>query len=1438
MKLKKSLILLINFLLPLFILAQEYTIKNYGQKEGLNFTSFLTVEEADDGYLWFGTDGAGLMRYDGREFDYLETVQGRNSRHVNQLSFDKDRIIFSTLYRGFFEFKDNQFSRLNFNSANQGDGKAVFLLPENYLVVKNSEISIYKDTSLLIDMKGLFPKDAPLIIYNKQYINDWLVLFTSKGSFIINDKKIQNLHDWLLTDKIKVSDIVTSMKTKEGLLLVDKYLKSETTVLLDGSRPKFFVSQDIDIDILEEDEYVIKVTNKENEYFFLTNKGGVIHRELSGSFYRYIIPNTKSIIGNPTDILVDYNGDIWVTTYTEGIYRISKEPFTKIGIDPLYRSPNIVFYASISDKQQIFSVYKGGTYIAKSFEKPQKISDKYVSSIVEYKGAYLVSTNDGVYQIEGNQLKVYEPLRHLKGKSISLVYEAFGYLWYGIWNDGLYRMDIKTGEEVSLTSTAQNFLNCLINKDSTSLYFGTNNGLYHYYKEEELLSKKTSIVDTLNLGSYVGNSTIDSYGNLWFSYNEGLMGVLKSGKVTAIHKEEHLPSLLIYTLNADNFGNLYVGSNKGITVIKVEEGGSPVSSNTYDWSNGFYGYETNMRVSNQERDGSIIVGTVEGLFKIKPWKLMKLNKPRKPIIYSVKNKNIELFADKDGVIKINSGESSILINFKTVNSKSNFIYYSYRIKGHKNEWSEWSKDEYVVLDNLTSGEYDFEVRASLNRRAISDVATLKISVHLPFYKNKWFIISTIGLIVMGYIFFVDRSRSFDKRNIILSRDVGASRSMGKGMLLFGCIANTTIHLLAPRIEPTIENHDISAIVIGIIVLVLYLFLMINKKHRRSSHIYLGIGFLLLLGYNTLYTFLSGIHPFYLTNILLIVFLTSYAFRRLRSAIFLSVALLAVSTLTIFFVDNAFYNQYLFLITIALASFIMIFMMYLRNTSLEHLIFTSGVINNGNALVVAFDLDGKISYASENIEILLGIKEELKGKPISYLNRYYPPQEKIINPSMQNVDLASTFKEGAIFVTPLITAKNELVYYQWSCKEFSSDVRVVLGQDVTDKINLENYYELIVKNAEDVIFQTDSEGNFSFINEKGLEVLERTREDLLSSNIYDLASKSSLEELKDFFKTTLESEERDGYLEFLLETPSGKTKWLGLKLTTMRSPGIEDEVLGFLGLARDVTEALKHKKIIEEQNKDITDSINYARRIQFNMLPKLSSFKENFENFFILYKPRDIVSGDFFWLKKIENKTILIVSDCTGHGVPGSFLTSLGINLLNQIVVEGRVTNPGDILNLLDERLIDMLPRDGRNKITDGMETTVCVFDDNSDLLEYATAGGRFIIVNNFNETVSVVRGQTKHIGDDASDDYSYLTEMITVTEDQTLYMFSDGYPDQFGGAKDKKLNFKRFQQLIKSVSNQELKEQNLILQEHLSEWIGERAQTDDITIIGIRGIKK
>jgi serine phosphatase RsbU (regulator of sigma subunit)/O-acetyl-ADP-ribose deacetylase (regulator of RNase III) len=257
------------------------------------------------------------------------------------------------------------------------------------------------------------------------------------------------------------------------------------------------------------------------------------------------------------------------------------------------------------------------------------------------------------------------------------------------------------------------------------------------------------------------------------------------------------------------------------------------------------------------------------------------------------------------------------------------------------------------------------------------------------------------------------------------------------------------------------------------------------------------------------------------------------------------------------------------------------------------------------------------------------------------------------------------------------------------------------------------------------------------------------------------------------------------------------------------------------------------ELLHEQKQNITDSIQYASRIQYAELPPVEIIDQNFSDNFILYKPCQIVSGDFYWFKQIKNFIYIVAADCTGHGVPGAFMSMLGVSLLNEIVSKQDLNPPNQILNELRNQIKKSLHQTGKSgEQQDGMDIAFCIINKETNLMQFSGAFNPLYLVRN-NELLEY-KADRMPIGIHANDMNSFTNNIIPLKNGDTIYIFSDGYIDQFGGMKEERFKSKRFKELILSINAVPMKEQLKELNKTFDNWRCDNPQTDDVLVIGIR----
>ncbi len=253
--------------------------------------------------------------------------------------------------------------------------------------------------------------------------------------------------------------------------------------------------------------------------------------------------------------------------------------------------------------------------------------------------------------------------------------------------------------------------------------------------------------------------------------------------------------------------------------------------------------------------------------------------------------------------------------------------------------------------------------------------------------------------------------------------------------------------------------------------------------------------------------------------------------------------------------------------------------------------------------------------------------------------------------------------------------------------------------------------------------------------------------------------------------------------------------------------------------------------IAYQKKHITDSIHYAQKIQRAILPSLELFTDEVDHF-VLYKPRDIVSGDFYWVDRVEDKQIIVTADCTGHGVPGAFMSMLGVSLLNEIILNRNIIAPHEILNNLREMVIESLGQaQAGTEIKDGMDMTVTVIDFNEDKLYYAGANNPLYLIRD-GELEQFKADKMPVAIHERMDDFNLVA--LDLKKGDTFYTFSDGYVDQFGGPKQKKFMSKNFKRVLLELQELDMISQGRRLDEIFEEYKADVEQIDDVVVIGVR----
>ncbi|MBI4645737.1 MAG: PAS domain-containing protein [Bacteroidia bacterium] len=499
------------------------------------------------------------------------------------------------------------------------------------------------------------------------------------------------------------------------------------------------------------------------------------------------------------------------------------------------------------------------------------------------------------------------------------------------------------------------------------------------------------------------------------------------------------------------------------------------------------------------------------------------------------------------------------------------------------------------------------------------------------------------------------------------------------------------------------------------------------------------------------------------------------------------------------------------------------------------------VNEGFTRITGFQLEDVIGRASSVILRSTGTDPNVAKKIEEMIKTKKPFTSELLNYNKKSEPVWLY-----INVTPVLNDTGEVIRY------------ITVGSDITErkkaeeKIKKQNIelekLSIVARETDSGVIIADPKGNIEYVNYGFTRLAGYTFEEFKEVYGTTIQEISSNPEIEKVLSDIVKNKKSANYESFHINR-SGEKKWTYATLNPVF--GKTGELKNIVIVYNDITELKKAEESIREKNKEITDSIKYAKKIQEAILTSSEYFQKILPQHFILFKPKDIVCGDFYWAYSLhDNNAIWTVADCTGHGVPGAFMSMIGSSLLDEIIIEKGITIANDILNELKAHIIKALGQTGATgEAKDGMDAALCIWHKDTNKLEFAGANNPLFLVRKniagsdiakndkvefFGTDLAEFRADRQPIGYHDSNDAPFTQHEIQLQTDDTIYLFSDGYADQFGGEKEKKFTYKRFKELLLTITEKTMQEQKEILDETLEKWRGIQDQTDDICIIGVR----
>ncbi len=502
--------------------------------------------------------------------------------------------------------------------------------------------------------------------------------------------------------------------------------------------------------------------------------------------------------------------------------------------------------------------------------------------------------------------------------------------------------------------------------------------------------------------------------------------------------------------------------------------------------------------------------------------------------------------------------------------------------------------------------------------------------------------------------------------------------------------------------------------------------------------------------------------------------------------------------------------------------------------------TQALLENASEVITIYDKDGIIKYVSPSVEKILGYhQKDLVG--ISDLKFIDEPSQikfkQLFNEIKKNSDTESEpikinyFKKTGDKIWLEATAKNMI-------HNPAIEGIVFNCTDITEKIRAEEeerkkgQMQSLSENSLDLILRLNENGLIFYTNPRIKALTGRSKDFFINKKITETRlDKETVASLLKITKDVYQAKEKIA-VEINFQSTDAT---LIMLINAIPEFNKQQEIETVLLVAHDITERKKQETALIDTNTKINDSINYAEDIQKSIIPDTKLINKYFDEGFILFKPRDIVSGDFPWLRESDDYLYLAVVDCTGHGVPGAMISFVGYFLLNNIIDSYDNLDAGEVLNKLDQAVTDTFKQNEEDsKLKDGMDMSICRINRKTGETDYAGAQRPLYLVNEKGE-IKEVKGDKFPIGGGKSytNKTNFTNYNFTPKKGESVYMFSDGFPDQFGG-NNEKFGTRRIKDIINSNSSKNLSEIHEQFENSFVEWKEDTTQTDDVLLIGFK----
>lgn len=1220
---KRLLYLLLFFLISVAVNSQSFDYELINQEDGLPSGTVMDVIQDSRNYIWIGTDGAGLARYDGKNFKIINKSDTKETFFVNSIVEDANKnIVVATrlsgtlIYNGDKIFKCIDYytkvDKYNFVQKLLKTPQGIYCFTANEILLLKKDYSVVKICE--VNKKYQTINSA----FSDGFEN--IFIATNTGVYKLSGKELTAFEPGKLRgySSITASGINKAFIGNEKGELYQIFsggknitnLNFKTTIFSNNNEP-FYIKHLLlapsgNLWISGEKKQGLAIYNN-NEIGYINEKNGFRGENIMCLF-------------------IDKNSQLYVGTFGNGLYKAGSQKFYNYNNFPQLDSPYI--FSILPTKQSVYiGVLNDGIYNYAydrtnqfRLEKTIKINEAIYVLFENHKKEIITSIQTGFYKIVNDKLQYLPANKNIPPGSLAIsIKQDQRKRYFVATSNGLIILDpefnVITIIDGKSTKTNLQLTNSVEQINKNQWYLSTEIGLF-------ILTEKTPNNFTLSkpvINDAINMSCRDSFGTFWFSAYNTLYS-LKNNKIRKFTTNNGLTSGLVYTLCSGLKGHIFVGSNLGFDKIMVSANGEILDVKNFNSKNGFKGMETNIGAQVVDNDGNILIGTTNGLFKyVTNLKVRKdsapelvisnidvLNQKRNWVAKKKEGDKWHNLPEQNHVFK--SSENQLTFYFGTINSGKNDEYsYSYHLIGANENWSSPTKIDEITYSNLKFGDYTFEVK--LTNQVGNTIGTAKsfsFKIATPFYYSWWFLLLGFSFFILLFKLIIEKSSTYNKDFVKNFSETSEDIEEIKTYFLFTGILFPLTEIVYLFFLPRHDSELLTNVFLGLVCLVVYFSANKYPKFRpfitNLFHVFF-ICFTLIVIYKIL-EFPFNIITF--SEFTLILFFSYSVFKNINQYLMFMSFIFII--LFVILINKS--SETLQIISLINNFFVILVINYARRIAIlntkDKILFSNNIINNSNSISIATDKFGNVTYCNDTVEKILGYKpEEIMGQ-----NFWILTEDK----DFKSVDYNDIFVQDKIYSRILKSKSGEYKHIEWTDQKYNDNLFVGNGQDITKKVIAEEQYRNLVQFASDIIYEIDYRGIFIFVNQFAEKSMGYPLDELIGQHFTKVIRKDYVDKVQDFYLNLNDSKTEFDVLEFPIIIANKNQVWVSQKVSIKRNES--GRIKGYSAIARDVTKT----KNAEAQENDRKEKINLFNKTLNTLSSKNhSDFKDIKESILYIFE---------------------------------------------------------------------------------------------------------------------------------------------------------------------------------------------------------------------------